>query len=421
MIENDKITAIRDQLEACQASGIVLTEVDNVGYASGFTSVMDGWNLIEPIAGLFVSANPNIPVTLFLPEASLISLVVAQREGQEIVYERLRTYDMLNFCETARAQDAHLSLPVDLVNQLSVITQEVEGPCAPTILEAIGACLQSYALDNTTVLFDDLRVANRLQRRHEQVWEDGLDVILACRSIKHADEIALLKESGRIADNILKYTVSQLGIGVRWSDVEKSVAKFMIDQHVDPLPGSPLLFGGSYDLVFRPDLFRTYFDRPFEGGEITILETQGRYRSYWIDINRTAHIGRASQAYKDQHACVQEIFETLSKRLKVGCNSAEITRIDNIEAAQRLAAPEKLLVVVHSVGRVPLESPVAFPGTGLHAAKQGFQIKNGMVISIDCLYFGSKLGPSHMENVFLVTADGSESLYHYPLDLIEII
>ena len=110
MSENSTIAAIRAQLMACNASAIVLTEVDNVGYASGFASVMDGWNLIEPIAGIFVPASPHLPVTLFLPEASLISLVVAERGGHKIIYERLRTYDMLNFCETARAQDAHTSL-----------------------------------------------------------------------------------------------------------------------------------------------------------------------------------------------------------------------------------------------------------------------------------------------------------------------
>lgn len=421
MLSDSTIEAMRAQLRAHDAAAIVLTKTDNVDYACGFTSVMDGWNLIEPIAGVFIPASSKLPVTLFLPEASLISLVVAQRSGCGIVYERLRTYDMLNFCETARSQDAHLSLPEDLVQELATISEDVEGNCAPTILESIAECLQDHVLENTKVLFDDLRVANRLQQRHQQVWQDGLDVVLACRSVKQPDEIELLRESGRIADSILEYTVSQLGIGVRWSDVEKAVAKFMIDQNVDPLPGSPMLFGGSYDMVFRPDLFRTHYDRPFQGGEIAILETQGRYRGYWIDINRTAHIGRASQAYKDQHACVRKIFETLSQRLQPGCNSADISRTDNIDAAKQLAAPEKLLVVAHSVGRVPLESPVAFPGTGLHAAKEGFEVKSGMVISIDCLYFGSKLGPSHMENVFLVTAEGCESLYQFPLDLIEVL
>ena len=419
-MEDPKINALRQQLRNTDAAGIVLSTGDNIAYASGFASVMDGWNLIEPIAAVFIPTDSALPVTLFLPEASLISLIVAEREGQPLVYERLRTYDMLNFCETARAQDAHLALPDDLVSELTEVAAHVDGACQPNLLEAIGVCLTDWGLQNTPVLFDDLRVAHTLAQRHQQPWEDGLQTVLACRAVKQADELALLRESGEIADRIIEHTVQQLGVGARWSEVEKSVARFMIDQGVDPLPGSPMLFGGAYDLVFRPDLFRTQYDRPFAGGETAILETQGRYRGYWIDINRTAHIGRASDDYRAQHGVVQDIFTELAGRLRAGCNSAEITRTDNIPAVKNLAAPEKLLVVAHSVGRVPLESPVRYPGTGLHGAREGFEIASNMTISIDCLYFGSKLGPSHMENVFIVGDDGSESLYRYPLDLIEV-
>jgi len=78
------------------------------------------------------------------------------------------------------------------------------------------------------------------------------------------------------------------------------------------------------------------------------------------------------------------------------------------------------LAVVHSIGLVPLESPVRYPGTGLHGAREGFLVEAGMAISIDCLYFGSRLGPSHMENVFIVNQSGSEPLYRFPLDLVEV-
>ena len=121
----------------------------------------------------------------------------------------------------------------------------------------------------------------------------------------------------------------------------------MIDEDVDPLPGSPMLFGGAYDLIFRPDLFRTRYDAPFRGGEIVIMETQGRYRGFWIDINRTAYIGTPPQAYRDQHSCLMEIYATLVDRLKPGANTADICRIDNIPAARDLNAPGKLIVVAH--------------------------------------------------------------------------
>ena len=414
-----KISRIRAQLASEGAAGAMLSTPDNVFYATGFSSVMDGWHLVEPIAAVFVPTNTASPVVLVLPEASVISPIVSARGGHPVHFDRLATFDMLNFCETARAEDAHLALPEDLLAELGVVMEQVEGQCEPDIIQTIAASLSRHVARGERVLFDDLRVAARVEALTGQASGDALDVMFAARAVKTADEIDTLRESGQIADAIMAYTISQLGIGKSWSEVEKQVAHFMIDHDVDPLPGSPMLFGGAYDLVFRPDLFRTPVSRPFEGGEIAILETQGRYKNFWIDINRTAHIGPATPAYRDQFNAVRDIFDTISARLKPGVNTAEICAFHEIPAAQHLDPPEKLLVVAHSVGLVPLESPVKYPGTGLHGAKEGFIVEKGMIISIDCLYFGSGLGPSHMENVFIVNESGAEPLYRFPLDLAE--
>ena len=415
----EKIGRIRAQLASEGAAGAMLSTPDNVFYATGFSSVMDGWHLAEPIAAVFVPTDAASPLVLILPEASVISPIVSERGGHPVHFDRLATFDMLNFCETARAEDAHLALPDDLLAELGDVMEQVEGQCEPDIIQTIAACVSRHISKAERVLFDDLRVAARVEALIGQASGDALDVMFAARAVKTADEIDTLRESGQIADAIMAYTVSLLGVGKSWSEVEKQVAHFMIDHDVDPLPGSPMLFGGAYDLVFRPDLFRTPVSRPFEGGEIAILETQGRYKNFWIDINRTAHIGPATPAYRDQFNAVRDIFDTISARLKPGVNTAEVCAFPEIPATQRLGPPENLLVVPHSVGLVPLESPVKYPGTGLHGAKEGFIVEKGMVISIDCLYFGSGLGPSHMENVFIVTESGAEPLYRFPLDLAE--
>ncbi len=415
----EKIRRLRARLKEAGASGALLTTADNIYYASGFASVMDGWHLIEPIAAVFVPTDANYPVVLIMPEASIISLIVSERGGYPVHFERIATFDMLNFCETARAEDAHLALPDDLLIELNALMQRVEGNCEPDIIQTIAVTLARHVGIKNRVLFDDLRVAMRVEAISSQSWGDALEVVLASRAIKTSEELSLLRESGLVADEIMAYTLSQLGVGKSWGEIEKQVAQYMISRDVDPLPGSPMLFGGAYDLVFRPDLFRTEVSRPFVGGEIAILETQGRYKNFWIDINRTAHIGPAPQAYRDQYQAVREVFETIVARLRAGANTAEICEFRDIPAAKKLDPPDKLLVVAHSVGLVPLESPVRYPGTGLHGAKEGFTAEPGMVISIDCLYFGSGLGPSHMENVFIVTDTGSEPLYQFPLELTE--
>ena len=415
----EKISRVRAQLASEGAAGAMLSTPDNIFYATGFSSVMDGWHLVEPIAAVFVPTDTASPVILILPEASVISPIVSERGGHAVHFDRLATFDMLNFCETARAEDAHLALPKDLLAELGGVMELVEGQCEPDIIRTIAASLSRHVAQDELILFDDLRVAARVEALTGQASGDALDVMFSARAVKTDDELDILRESGQIADAIMAYTISQLGVGKSWGEVEKQVAHFMIDHDVDPLPGSPMLFGGAYDLVFRPDLFRTPVSRPFEGGEIAILETQGRYKNFWIDINRTAHIGPATPAYRDQFNAVRDIFETISTRLAPGVNTAEICAFHEIPAARRLDPPEKLLVVAHSLGLVPLESPVKYPGTGFHGAKEGFTVEQGMVISIDCLYFGSGLGPSHMENVFIVNDSGTEPLYRFPLDLAE--
>ncbi len=81
-----------------------------------------------------------------------------------------------------------------------------------------------------------------------------------------------------------------------------------------------------------------------------------------------------------------------------------------------MPAAEKMLAFAHGVGMMPVESPVAGPSMGTAGAR-GFTLEENMVVSVDCLFFGAKLGPCHMENVFIIGKDGPESLYQTPLEL----
>lgn len=410
---------LRSLVAESGAAGIVASTTDNVSYLSGYECVMDGWRQPEPISAVFIPSSPELPVTLFIPEANLVGLVVAERQGTSVSFESLRTFEFLNFCVTARAQDAHLRLAPDLVTELEALNAVTEGPCHPDIIASLVACLEDSGMTSETILFDDIRVALAVEQATGQRFADGLETLLKARAVKTPEEIALFRECGMKADRVMEYTVSQLERGRSWAEIEKAVAHFMIDEEIDPLPVSPMLFGGSYDDIFKPDLFRTPYHRPFSGGEIAILETQGVYRKLWIDINRTAYIGHAPTAYREQHKLVQRCFEEVASKLRPGANSVEICESVRSGLARELDAPEKLLMIVHSIGRVPLESPVRFPATGIHAATEGFEIQPDMLLSFDCLYFGSRHGPSHMENVFHIGQQETESIYAYPLELIE--
>ena len=129
----EKLEMLRENLKAKDAAGIVLSMSTNVDYISGYQSVMDGWHLAEPLSAVFIPLDSKRPITLFLPEASIIGLVVASREQSPIRFERLRTFDLLNFCITARAQDAHLELTEELIEDLEQYSKLIDGDCAPDL------------------------------------------------------------------------------------------------------------------------------------------------------------------------------------------------------------------------------------------------------------------------------------------------
>ncbi|MAA77526.1 MAG: hypothetical protein CML73_05790 [Rhodobiaceae bacterium] len=418
-MKNHKIERLRSLLKQNEFGGIVLSNSDNVFYTSGYNNVMDGWQLPEPISAVFVPADSTKPVILCIPEASLIGIIVSEREGHPIYFDKIATFDLLNFCKTARAQDAYMQLGEDVSLRLQEISKHIIGDCKKNLILSLEQIIGSYGSPKP-ILFDDMRIAYRLSQKIDFNFEDGFELVIEARSVKTPEEITLFCESGIKADSVMSHTVNQLGVGAKWCDVEKSVAHFMIDEGIDPLPTSPMLFGGSYDLVFRPDLFRTHYDSPFEEGQIAILETQGKYKNIWLDINRTAHIGKPPKEYLEQHEIVKRCFLDVVSRLKPGKNSSEICAQAREEISYSLDSPDKLLMIVHSIGHVPLESPKAFPSTGLDSALEGFEIKKNMILSFDCLYFGSKLGPSHMENVFVINENNSYSIYQYPIDLIEV-
>ena len=152
-------------------------------------------------------------------------------------------------------------------------------------------------------------------------------------------------------------------------------------------------------------------------GQIVILETLGKTEGFWIDINRTAVIGKPTPEYQALHDTVRDCYLTLLDSMKPGFHTGKLGAMAHeYVRGKGVPAAEKLLVFAHGVGMMPVESPIAGPSMGTVGAR-GFELEENMVVSVDCLFFGAKLGPCHMENVFIIGKDGPESLYKTPLEL----
>jgi Xaa-Pro aminopeptidase len=248
--------------------------------------------------------------------------------------------------------------------------------------------------------------------------EDGLDLMIRARSVKSREELDGWRRVGKAADACILHAASLVRPGVSWTDLQRELAAFMVRNDIMPLDEGVLLFGGAFAGEFLPELFRTRYDKPLEKGQIVILETLGQKDGLWIDINRTAYVGTPPAEYVAMHDAIRDGFLKAADHLRPGNHTGECVRIayEHVRAAG-VPAPEKLLTIAHGIGHTPIEMPVGFPSLG-HKGAQGFVVEEDMTISLDCLYFGGKYGPCHMENVFITGRGAPEPTYSAPLAIL---
>lgn len=417
---NPRADRLRAMMAAEGVDAVVLSHPHDVRYATGYHSVLERWGQMEAMAAAIVYADPAKPLTLVIPEANLGLVAVLNRDGPACTFGEIRTFDMLNFCEVSRYIDP--DRPVTrLAEDAGSLIGAIAGACQGDIVAAIASGLSDHGMAGRVIGFDEHRVSARIAPAMPHDHRDVLDFMMRVRVVKTAEELDRYRKVGHIADAIIDHAGSLLHECADWNEVQAGICDFMVRNQVIPVDEGAMLFGGAYEADdFIPDLFRTRGNRTLRRGDIVILETQGIHDGFWVDVNRTAIIGPPSDAYRAQHDILRDAFLKMVDHLRPGVSTADLPWIGHDHlAAHGVATPEKLLVVAHGIGLMPLEIPLPYPAAGLSGVKQGFVMEENMLISLDSLYFGAKLGPCHMENVYAITAHGAEPMYAAPLALIE--
>jgi Xaa-Pro dipeptidase len=415
-----RIARLRGLMSEEGLDAMVLTHPHDVLYTTGYESVLERWTQQEPLAASIVPASEDAPVILCLPEANVGLLPVLEELGRPDRAQELRVFDLLVFCEVSRAADPYAkpsSLGDEFVRHYG---DRVRGVCEPDVIASIAAALRDHGLARGKLGFDDLRAGYQVLKHHSDLGfevVDGLDTMMRCRIVKTEPELETFRRVGKVADQCIAAASDALRPGVIWDEVQYDVADAMTRLDAIPVDEGAMLFGGAFAGEFIPELFRTRYDRPLEEGQIVILETQGKYEGFWIDINRTATIGAPSAEYQELHDTLRDAFLKMVDHMEPGNSTGDLPKIAHDHLVELgFPTPQKLLVVCHGIGHMPLEYPHPFPSQGLKG-NEGFTIEKDMVLSLDCLYFGSYIGPCHMENVFIIEDDGARSTYETPLEL----
>ena len=149
-------------------------------------------------------------------------------------------------------------------------------------------------------------------------------------------------------------------------------------------------------------------DRVLSDGDMVMLDCGATYLGYCGDMARTLVVGPPSNEQRRLLDTALAIFERCSDMLKPGTRTAAVH-----EAATSVAADagfELPFLLGHGIGCQNWEPP-------LLGAADETTLEPGMVLTLEPGLYVPTVGGVRLENTFLITQTGAESLTAGPIDL----
>ena len=261
---NDSIYSKRQQdlrkvLDERGLDGMLITNLTNVRYISGFTG-------------------------------SAASCLITP-EGQYFITDG-------RYIEQSKAQVKGFERFIDMSSHLSQI--KVNNLNSNGFKLAFEGDHMSYALyENMISVFPNTK------------WENASMILEDLASVKDDHELECIRTAVEVTDKVYEEILHMLRPGF----TEKQVANTMVSKYREYAEGeaySPIVATGPNGAL--PHAIPT--DREFENGDFIVIDAAAKYGGYHADMTRTPVIGEATEKHKEVYSIVKEAQQR-------GCNIAK--------------------------------------------------------------------------------------------------
>lgn len=263
---------------------------------------------------------------------------------------------------------------------------------AAELAAAVG--LEGAAVDPTSLR---LREATMLPGDPREYRDASAD-IAALRARKDGRERELYREAGRITDDVLGATLEWLEPGATEREVERYVARQVLDSAADGV-GSGVVTSGPRTAVVQT----ATTDRELRADEPVLIDTGVVYEGYYTDVTRTVVPGEPSDRIGDVHTVVRQAARAAREAAEPGLTAAELDAVAR-EVIEGAGYGEAFLTGLgHGVGLDSHEAPVLEPGNDA-------ALEAGNVVTIEPGIYIDDVGGVRVEDDVLLVEGGSETL-----------
>lgn len=279
--------------------------------------------------------------------------------------------------------------------------------------DALLACLRAHGLENARLGFDEKALASpALFDQFKALVPNGrvvpaYQILRRIRMVKTPEELRRMRIAGAANEAGARAVFAAADAGVPETDLGDAyhAAISAAGAHVHHLAigcGRRHGFPNGEPTNYR-----------LRSGDVIRFDADCVFESYFSDIARNAVVGEPSPKLRACHEGVVAGLEAAVAALRPGAKAADIFHI-GVEAARRNGIPNyDRHHIGHGIGCVCYDDPLIAP-------EDDTVLEAGMVINIETPYYELGFGGAHVENTYLITSTGAESLQTMSLELAQV-
>jgi Xaa-Pro aminopeptidase len=234
-------------------------------------------------------------------------------------------------------------------------------------------------------------------------WLDIENDLCDLRSRKSSAEIEVIRYAYKIAETGFQAAVDILRPGVTEREIAAEIDSAMRRAGSEGTGIDTIVASGPNT---RPILARSTFRR-IEENDLVLLTVAPRYEGYHAAIGRLITVGEPGDDIRRALDVAVQAQEACCAALRPGVEGRAVEAIGRKIVGDAGLGEYFLYSGVHSVGVIEFEPPIFGPGSPA-------VLKKDMIVSIDIPMFNAPWGGLRVENGYLITDTGAESLHHTP-------
>ncbi len=357
-----RLAALRERLAAESLDAMLVTDISNVRYLTGFVGVFD-------------------------PEAAALAVVAPDAAD---LYTDSRYGEAATLAAEGSAWRVHVA-------SRALHTEALEQ------LHFAGAA--SIAVESS--------VSHRRFRAIEEAFSGQVhasdDLVEQLREVKDAEEIACIEAACALGDRAFEHVLGVLSPGMTEVDVALEIEVFLRRNGSEGLAFPPIVASGLHSS--RPHA--TVSERVIEAGDPVTLDFGARVGGYCSDMTRTVVVGRAPEGFRELYEAVLAAQSAARTGVRAGMTGIEADVIARDVLAEAGLATHFGHGLGHGVGLDVHELPSLSP-------RGERTLQAGSVVTLEPgVYLAGRFGVRIEDSVVLSDA-GCRVLTGAPRDLIEV-